>query len=192
MQIQEADHRQAAITAAVAIVLILFGLLGFALLTRPKTQFEREQARAEASNPKWLKVEITTSDHRYKYREGEPILVIAHFSSAVSHMYKADAAQGAGRAAASDLLHISNGQERPLNMVGVVCCAPRLIGLDNEPYTPPSLSPLKLEAGSYEIYLTSRRVFKWEGTDDPYHPSPFEVASNMLRIQVLADSGRQH
>ena len=181
------EWRRVTLTAAVIVVLIICSLIAFTLLTRPNTQFEREQARAETSNPKWLKVEITTSDNRYEYVQGEPILVLVHYSSLAPNMYKADSADGSGRAAGSEVLHISNGQKRPLNVTGIVCCDARLIGLDDNPFTPPSLTPLTLAPGDYEIYVTSRRVFKWDAEGmERYHPSAFEVASNMLKIRVLA------
>jgi hypothetical protein len=109
-------------------------------------------------------------------------------------MYKADAADGASLSASTDELHISNGQVRLLNVVGIVCCDSRLIGLDNEPFTPPSWTPLRLAPGDYEIYLTSRRVFGWDtkGILTYSGPSSFEVASNMLKIRVLSDSTGLH
>jgi hypothetical protein len=193
VEILNTDERRVTLIATVAVALIVCALVGFALLTRPGTQFEREQTIAEASNPKWLKVEITTSDNRHEYHEGEPILVIVQFSSVARGMYKADAADGGGRAAASDTLHISNGQVRPRNLTGVACCGYRLIGLNDEPFTPPSRTPLRLAPGEYEIYLTSRRVFKWDVTGmDPYHPSSFEVASNMLKVDVLGNAAGPH
>jgi hypothetical protein len=85
----------------------------------------------------------------------------------------------------SDLLHISNGQTRPRSFYGAVCCDTRLSGLDEEPFTPRLVSPLRLAPGEYEIYLTSRRVFKWDETNNSLHPSTFEVASNLLKIRVL-------
>ncbi len=178
--------------ATVVVVLAVSGLLGFSFLTRPKTEFEREHARAVMRTPRWLKVEIETSDHRREYQENEGLLVIVHFSSAATRMYKADAADGMSKSAASDVLHISNGEKRSRNyMMGIVCCDSRLIGLDDEPFTPRTLTPLKLPPGEYEIYLTSRRVFNWDGNgvSTCCALSPFEVASNMLKIRVLPSSG---
>lgn len=114
--------------------------------------------------------------------------MVVHFSSAARYMYKVDALDG-GSEAAADVLHISNGELRPRNMTGIVCCGSRLIGLDDEPFTPPSWTPLKLAPGDYEIYLTSRRVFNWDTKDiDVLRPSPLEVASNMLKIRVVPNS----
>jgi hypothetical protein len=186
----DANQRRVALLAAVVVALVVCVLVGTALLTRPKTQFEREQSRAEASNPHWLKVEIATSDDRHEYRENEAIPVVVHFSSAVRYMYRADAADGASKAAATDELHISNGEEMLRNMTGIVCCDSRLIGLDDEPFTPPSWTPLKLAPGDYEIYLTSRRVFNWDTKGiDVFQPSSFDVGSNMLEIRVVPNSG---
>jgi hypothetical protein len=185
----DANQRQVALLATAVVALVVCVLVGFSLLTRPKTQFEREQTRAEGSNPRWLKVEITTSDGRNKYRENEAIFVAVHFSSVARYTYKVDAADGGGLAAASDELHISNGERRFRNMTSIVCCDARLVGLDDEPFTPPSWTPLKLKPGDYEIYLTSRRVFNWDTEGiDAIQPSSFEVASNMLNISVVANS----
>jgi hypothetical protein len=181
--------------ATVVVAFVVCALLGFSLLTRPKTQFEWEHARAEAGNPRWLKVEIETSDHRREYPESEVIPLVVHFSSAAPRMYKADAADGVSLSAASDVLHISNGEKRARNMTGVVCCDSHLIGLDDEPFTPPSWTPLKLPTGTYEIYLTSRRVFNWDGNGilTCCGPSPFEVTSNMIKIRVLPNpDGTRH
>ncbi len=183
------NKRRVALVATGVVVLAVSALLGFSLLTRPKTEFEREHARAEAGNPRCLMVEIETSDHRHEYRENEAIPVVVHFSSVAPHMYKADAADGMSVSAASDVFHISNGETRSRNyMMGIACCDSRLIGLDDEPFTPRTWSPLKLPPGEYEIYLTSRRVFHWggDGTMTCCAPSPFEVASNLLKIRVAA------
>jgi hypothetical protein len=182
------DQRRVALVATGVVVIAVCALLGFSLLTRPKTEFEREHARAVMRNPRWLKIEIETSDSRREYREDEGIFVVVHFSSAAPHLYKADVADGMSMSAASDMLHLSNGENRLRNyMMGVVCCDSRLIGLDDEPFTPRSWVPLKLPPGEYEIYLTSRRVFNWDGNGvlTCCGPSPFEVASdNMLKISV--------
>lgn len=191
MEILDADHRRIAVVAALVVAFMVCVLVGFALLTRPRTQFEREHARAMIRTPQWLKVEIATRDGRREYREGEAIFVVVHFSSAAPRMYRADVADGASISAGSDELHISNGETRPRNMTGIYCCDTRLIGLDDEPFTPPSWTPLKLPPGNYEVYLTSRRVFNWD-TDiilTCCRPSPFEVASNLLKIRVLPEPG---
>jgi hypothetical protein len=186
------DQRRVALVATGVVVLVVSVLLGFSLLTRPKTEFQREHARAVMRNPRWLKIEIETSDGRHEYSQNEGIFVVVHFSSAAPHMYKADAADGMSESSASDLLHISNGQLWPRNgMMGTVCCDSRLIGLDDEPFTPRTWAPLKLPPGEYEIYLTSRRVFNWDtrGVLTYAWPGSFEVASdNMLKIRVLPAS----
>jgi hypothetical protein len=123
------NQSRVALVAIVVMALAVCVLLGITLLTRPKTQFGGEHARAERSNPHWLKVEITTSDGRREYREDEVIFVVAHFSSAMPNMYKADVADGESLSAATDELHISNGNERPLHPRAIVCCGSRLIGL---------------------------------------------------------------
>lgn len=186
------DQRRIALVATVVLALTVSALLGFSFLTRPKTEFEREHAHAVMRRPRWLKVEIATSDGRREYHENEGILVIVHFSSVAPHMYKADSADGTSISAASDVLHISNGEKRARNyMIGVVCCDTRPIGLDDEPFTPRTLTPLMLPPGEYEIYLTSHRVFNWDGNGilTCCSPSPLEVASNMLKIRVLPNSG---
>lgn len=190
----EVNQSRVALVAVGVIALAVCVLLGIVLLIRPKTPFEEEHARAERKNPHWLKVEITTSDGRSESRENEAIWVVAHFSSAMPNMYKADVADGESLSASTDTLHISNGEERPLLPRAVVCCASRLIGLDDEPFTPPSRISLKLAPGDYEIYLTSRRVFNWDTSRILTHaaPSSFEVASNMLKIRILADSVNSH
>lgn len=182
------DQRRVALVATIVVALAISTLLGFPFLTRPKTEFEREHARAVMRTPRWLKVEIATSDGRREYREGESILVVVHFSSVAPHMYKADVAEEMSVSAASDVLHISNGEKRPRNGgMGIVCCGSRLIGLDDEPFTPQTWTPLNLPPGDYEIYLTSRRIFNWDvnGIMTCCSPSPVEVASNMVKVRVL-------
>jgi hypothetical protein len=186
MEVSQGDLRRFGLTLASVFILATF-ILGVGFVIRLKTPFEQEQARAEAGIPKWLSVKITTADSRLEYHESEPIVLIARFSSRARYMYKVEAAEGLSKAAI-DLLHISNGQRIPLNRVVIVCCDSRLIGLDVEPYIPPTRTPLKLTAGEYEIYLSSRRVFKWDAAAKEYNPSSFEVASNLLKIRVLPDS----
>jgi hypothetical protein len=142
-------------------------------------------------NPRWLKIEIETSDGRHEYSQNEGIFVVVHFSSGAPHLYKAEVANWMSISAGSDVLQISNGEKRlrDYRAGGIVCCGSRLIGLDDEPFTPQTLTPLYLPPGEYEIYLTSHRVFNWDenGMMACCTRSPFEVASdNMLRIRVLS------
>jgi hypothetical protein len=171
---------------AAAIFTLLSVAVGFGVFVRPKTSFEWDHARAEAANPKWVRVEITTTDSRREYRENEPIYIVPRFCSAVSHMYKIEIAEGESRSAI-DLLHISNGKIVPRNLVGIVCCFSRLVGLDDEPYSPPTVTPLKLPPGQYEFYLTTRRVSTWDVGAKEYNPSSIEVASNLLKIRVVPE-----
>jgi len=158
MEISHGDPRRFGLILASVFILAAV-VLGIGFVIRLKTPFEQEQARAEAGNPKWLSVKITTADDRLEYHESEPIVLIARFSSRARYMYKVEAAEGLSKAAV-DLLHTSNGQRIPLNRTGIVCCDSRLIGLDDEPYIPPTRTPLKLTAGEYEIYLTRSSGFQ--------------------------------
>lgn len=166
-------------------LVLLAVVAGFTLMALRKTPFEREQERAEAMNPLWISVEITTADNRRVYRESEPIVIVPRFSSARPFTYKIETADGEN-ASTVELLHISNGQQKLLNN-RISCCDSRLIGLGDEPYTARILTPLRLAPGDYEIYLTSRRVFPWDTSKKVYEPSAIMVASNLLRIRVVAD-----
>jgi|HubBroStandDraft_4_1064222.scaffolds.fasta_scaffold17240_2 hypothetical protein len=181
MKSGESDYRP--IGLAVTAIAVVAGLW-VAVASRPSSQFEWQHLHAEAANPKWLKVEITTADKRSQYRENEPIYIVPHFSSSVRYKYKIEIAEGESESAV-DYLHISNGQVVPRNLVGIFCCFSRLVGLDDEPYSPATVTPLKLSPGRYEIYLTTRRVFTWDVGPEEYSPSSFEVASNLLRIRVV-------
>jgi hypothetical protein len=188
MEASQGDYRRIGLSVAgLFILLAVVGAIGF--IARPKMRLEWEQAHAEVMNPRWLSVEITTADNRREYRKGEPIFVIARFSSAVRYKYKIEVAEAESKSAV-DLLHISNGQQVPLNREGIVCCDSRLIGLDDQPYSPRTLTPLQLAPGKYEIYLTSWRVFKWDAGPKEYSPSSFQVASNVLKIRVVPDAGK--
>ena len=191
MDISQGDQRRIGLTVA-AGVLLVSAVVGMGFIGRPRNPFEREQARAEALNPQWLSVEITTADNRHEYQESESIVVVRRFSSAVRYRYKADVAEGYSMAAETDRLHISNGEQISLGATAIVCCDSRLIGLDDQPYVPPTLTRLQLRPGEYEMYLTSRRVFKWDAAAKEYDPSSFEVASNLLKIRVVPDSGKAH
>ena len=181
MKSDESDYRPIGLAvAAIAVIVALWA----AIALRPSTQFEWQHLRAEAANPKWLQVEITTADKRSQYRENEPLYVVPHFSSSVRYQYKIEIAEWDSESAV-DYLHISNGQIVPRNLAGIVCCSSRLVGLDDEPYSPATVTPLKLPPGCYEIYLTTRRVFTWDVGPEEYSPSSFEVASNLLRIRVV-------
>ena len=190
MEASTSDWQRIGLT--IAAVIILFGVVaGISFLVRPKNSFEREQARAEASNPEWVHVDIRTADNRRRYHEGEPIKVIARFYSDARYKYKIEIAEGYSTTA-TDLLHLSNGQRLILNNQLIVCCSSRLIGLDDEGYSPPTNILLKLEPGEYEMYLTSRRVFNWDIGPEEYNPSSFEVASELLKIRVVPSPARSH
>jgi hypothetical protein len=183
VDISQDDRRRIAI--AVATIVVLVGaVVGIHIAIRPKTPFEWQHAHAEAMNPQGLSVELTTADKRTKYHEGETILLVAGFSSTARYRYKADIADGSSVAAASDRLHISSGP--PISdMRGIVCCGSRLVGLDDQPLNVSTHTMLKLGPGQYEIYLTSRRVFKWDDTPIGTSDSSFEVTSNLLKIRVV-------
>jgi hypothetical protein len=182
VQANRPDYRPIGLGIAAIAVL----LAGIAVVFRPRTPFELEHARAEAGNPKWLRVEITTADNRREHRENEPIYIVPRFSSTVRYKYKIEIAEGKSESAV-DFLHISNGHVVPRNLVGIFCCFSRLVGLDDEPYSPRTVTPLRLPPGQYEIYLTTRRVFAWEVGPEEYTPGSFELASNLLRIRVVAE-----
>jgi hypothetical protein len=162
----------------------LVAVLWVGVALRPRNQFEWQHLHAEAANPIWLKVEITTADNRTQYREGEPIYIVPHFSSSVPYKYKIETAEGESESAV-DYLHISNGQVVPRNLIGIFCCFSRLVGLNGEVYSPATHTPLNLQLGRYEIYMTTRRVFMWNVGSAEYSPSSFELASNLLRIRVV-------
>ena len=164
---------------AIAVLLVI----GMAVEVQQRTPFEREQARSEAANPKWLRVQITTADSRREYRQNEAIFIVPSFLSTVPYKYKIEIADGKSESAV-DLLHLSSGEVRLRNLTGIFCCFSRMIGLDNEPYTFQTVTPLRLPPGQYEIYLTTRRVFTWDAGPEEYNPSSFEVASNLLKIRV--------
>jgi len=177
------DYRPTGLgVAAIAIVALLWATIALG----PRTSFEWEHHRAESANPKWIRVEITTADNRRTYSENEPIYIVPHFSSTVRYRYKIETAEGESESAV-DYLHISNGQVVPRNLTGIFCCFSRLVGLDDERYSPKTSTPLKFPPGRYEVYLTTRRVFAWDVGREEYSPSSFEVASNLLKIRVVAD-----
>lgn len=182
MEAAERDYR---LIGFGVIALVIAVAVGIGVALRPKTPFQREQARAEAANPMWLRVEISTADHRSEYGENELIYIVSRFSSAERYKYKVETAEGESPSVL-DVVHISNGRKALLTN-GILCCFSRLVGLDEEPYIAKARLPLKLPPGKHQIYLTSRRVFKWDIGPEEYQPSWFEVASNMLEIRVLSD-----
>lgn len=169
---------------SVAAALVLAAaLLTVALIARSKTPFEREQAHAVDMNPPWISVEIRTVDNRREYREGEPITLVAGFSSAKPYVYKIQTAEE-WSPSANETIHLSNGKSviRP-GRFG--CCFSHLMGMDEEPYRPHKMILPPLPPGKYEIYVTSRRVYKWEEGPLVYQPSSMQVASNLLKISVV-------
>jgi hypothetical protein len=180
---QMANRRRVLISVGVALALAA-ALLSIALIARSKTPFDREQAHAEAMNPPWISVEIRTADNRQEYREGEPIILVAQFSSAKPYMYKIETAEEFSYVA-NETIHVSNGKNiiRPGRFV---CCFSHLIGLDEEPYRPHKMNLPALPPEWYEIYVTSRRVFKWDEGPMVYQPSSMQVASNLLKIRVVS------
>jgi hypothetical protein len=182
----EAGQGKYRLTGFGVVALVLVMIVGITLLLRPKTPFQREHARAEAATPEWIHVEIRTSDHRSQYRENEPIYVVPKFSSTKQYVYKIETAEGQNLSTI-DTLHISNGQKF-LRTNSIACCSHRLVGLDDEPYYPKATSrPLMLPPGNYEIFLTTRRIYKWDVASEEFNPSDFEVASNLLKISIIPD-----
>ena len=181
----EATTRDYRFIGFIVIALMIAVAVGGGVALRPRTSFQREQARAEAANPMWLRVEISTADHRSEYRENELISIVPRFSSDERNQYKVETAEGESPSTL-DVVHISNGQ-KVLLINTIACCSSRLVGLDEEPYVYKLHTPFKLAPGRYEIYLTSRRVFKWDIGREEYQPSWFEVSSNLLKIRVVPD-----
>lgn len=167
-----------------AVILIIWFAHGH------QTEFEKEHARAEASNPPWLSIEIDTADGRRRYREDEHIQIVTRYSSAVLYKYKIDIGDGGSRAASSDVLHVSNGDIKPLGG-GVVCCSyATLIGLDSEPYLRKAAANLRLSPGKYEMYVTTGRVFWWEQKPS-LHPNEKIVTSRLMKIDIVPNPGWQ-
>ena len=189
MEATRDDYRRIALSV-VAVLTLFAVVIVVVLVNRPRTPFEWEQAHAEAMNPKGVVVEITTAGNRREFRESAPISVFARFSSTIPYRYKIEIAEGMSVSAVEEL-HISNltsSQPVQLRWPGIVCCDSRLVGLNDQPYTRPTV-PQQLSPGEYEIYVTSRRVFTWDAGQKEYTPSSFQVASNLLKIRVLPDPG---
>jgi len=156
-----------------------------------KSSFERKQARAEAANPHWLSIELDTDDGRHSYKESEFIKFNVGYSSAVRELYKAETGEGYSIVAASDVLHISDGTDAPLNTHGIVCCGSRIMGLNDEAYVYHAPLRIRLKPGTYEMYITTHRVFPWDIAPEVYTNSEWETASKMLSIRVVPDPGWQ-
>jgi hypothetical protein len=175
----------AAISIGVLLLLLLAILHGC-----PKTPFEQAQAQAQAGNPHWLQIDLDTSDQRHKYKESDFIHFTVKYSSAVGSLYKADIGEGYSRAAATDRLYLSDGRKMPLHVGGIVCCGSKLIGLNDDPYVYRPQLRLLLKPGTYQMYVTTHRIFPWDVTAY-VQPSQWETASNLLKIQVVPDPGWQ-
>jgi len=180
--------RRRAITKIVSCAVFLFA--GIVLTGCEKTPFEKAHSLAEAKNPRWLSIEITTADGRREYKESEYIEVVVRYSSSVRYQYKADIADSASRAAATDLLHVSESANVPWG-TAISCCDSSLIGLDIEPFVRRLPSRFRLKPGEHEMYLTTRRVFLWSAGPKEYFPSTFESASNLLKVNIVPDPGWQ-
>jgi hypothetical protein len=176
--------------ASISIGILLLLLLAI-LHGCPKTPFEQAQARAEAGNPHWLQIDLDTSDQRHKYKESDFIGFTVKYSSAVGQLYKAEAGEDYSTVAATDRLHISDGRTMPLRVYGIVCCDSRLIGLNDEPYIYHPQLRLLLKPGTYQMYVTTHRIFPWDVTASVYEPSQWETASNLLTLKVVPDPGWQ-
>lgn len=176
---------------AVISTFVIFILFLAVLRGCPKTPFEQAQARAEAGNPHWLTIELNTADKRRQYKESEFIAFTVAYSSAVSSLYKAEVAENSSLVAATDVIHVSDGHEASLRVYGVVCCGSSIIGLIEEPYVYHPQLRLHLKPGTYEVYVTTHRVFPWDIVSQVYTPSEWETASNMLKLRILPDPGWQ-
>lgn len=153
-----------------------------------KNAFELQQARAEAANPRWLTVHIDTVDHRHTYRENDWISIRESISSSMPYQYKIEANEQWNEASISDFLHVSNGQSIRLELPRFVCCAAGRVGANDEPYTVRTPARFQLKPGTYEMYVTTRRVYKWDYSERAGYASDFECASNLLKIKVVSDS----
>jgi hypothetical protein len=176
---------------AVIPTFVIFLLFLAALRGCPKTPFEQVQSRAEAGNPHWLSIDLDTADKRHKYKESEFVAFTVSYSSAVGKLYKAEIAEGTSTVAATDVLHLSDGRDMWLNIFGIFCCSSKLIGLNDDPYVYRPKLRIHLKPGTYEMYVTTHRVFPWDVTAAVYEPSEWETASNLLKVRVVPDPGWQ-
>ncbi|HYM77236.1 MAG TPA: hypothetical protein VE377_14780 [Candidatus Dormibacteraeota bacterium] len=167
-------------------------LLALAVVTGcHKTPFEQEHFNAEAGNPHWLEIDLDTADHRRTYKESESFGFAVGYSSAVRELYKLEIAEGSSTIVFTDRLHISDGQVESMHAYGVVCCSSRIIGLNDEPYVVHAQRRFRLKPGTYQVYMTTRRVFPWDITSGVYQPSDWVSASNLIKINVVPDPGWQ-
>ena len=168
---------------------VVLTTLSLVLVFSHKNAFEKNQARAEARNPRGLKITLDTLDGRHTYKESDDIQVVLKYSSAIRYQYKIEAAEGMSKAMFTEVVHLDDGTNAYTRM-GVACCDSRLIGLDDNPYVSKIPIMFRLPPGKHQIYSTNRRVFPWS-TNSEYEASPWVTASNLLTLKILPDPGWQ-
>lgn len=152
-----------------------------------KTPFEKEHDRAEARNPRWLSIELDTSDKRRKYREGELITLVSRYSSTVPYQYRVEVDYDNVNGASDRL---QDSLDPTVNLPGFVitCCFSHIVGITEEPRQFGRPHYLKLKPGKHEIWLSTRRVYPWSAPQKNYDTNDWICASNLLKITVVPSS----
>lgn len=160
-----------------------------------KTAFELAHDKAVLGNPYGVKMRIATIDGRVKFRLSESVPIEELYTADYAGQWHLEVLDGWNGASVSEEFHVANGQTSSLihENYGVICCDSRHVWLSSEPtripYAPKVKSPfipINIPSpGTYQIYVTSHRVFDKDQTLHTDEGLGYAVtSSNILRVEV--------
>jgi len=171
-----------------------------------RSEFAHQHDRALLQNPNGVELKIRTRDGRTHFAVSEPVQYEEIYTSKYVGLWHIEVFDGWNQAANSEVVHITDGKRiwgQPW-MYAIVCCDSRHVWLSPEPvrlpykmfadrarvnpegWRNPDWYTLRLpnNPGTYQLYITTERVFGPSDSTTTYHGVGVPVSSNVLKLKV--------
>lgn len=167
----------------------------FAQLGSAQTEFDTRNSEGLQSNPKGVKLSLSTRDRRSTFHLYETIPIDLEFSSLQPSTYSIELDEHMNFAGSSNTFEVSPADTTfvtfsVLSSPGAVCCDSMKRFLSPKPtilHRELSDYVRFKKPGAYSIFLFTNRVFRGLGKTDDFAPSKLTLASNVLTLNILPD-----
>jgi hypothetical protein len=173
---------------------VLGCLLSVVYPTRAQTDFDNSNKQGLRRNPVRLKLVLRTKDGRMTFHLFETIPLKLEFSSSLPSTYSIELDESMNFAGWTHKFEVEPKNAILLSLLewgsqGVICCESEHQYLSRQPtvFDRDLTDYLRFEkAGTYHLFLTTRRVFKGAPSSD-FSASKILLTSNILTLTILPD-----
>ena len=174
---------------------LLSCLLSVAHPCGAETDFDIRNKEGLGRNPAGLRLLLHTTDGRSTFHLFETIPIEMEFSSSRSSAYSIELDEVMNSAGQANQFEVSPEDSvlLPFSAFGsraFVCCDSNKRYLSSQPTTLKRelTDYLRFErAGTYSVFLVTRRVFRRLGKPNDFNPSELSLTSNVLTLTILPD-----